>query len=162
MMGDPATVAQAYGVPEQSHRRGLRPRQRRLASRGHALRRILRLRPRPIAGAADGGLQQPAVLRPADRTDRRAGVGSLRDRIHLFAHARRRSSPAESYLGSVYQFAGYGDMLRLWVTPDQMAPFALLALLDQEQRRQHARQCRRAGIVVNAMPNGASRVCCRG
>ncbi len=38
----------------------------------------------------------------------------------------------ESYLGQVYQFASYGDLLRFYVTPDYMGPFALLALLEQE------------------------------
>jgi hypothetical protein len=33
----------------------------------------------------------------------------------------------------VYRFASYGDLLRLWVTPDLMQPMALLALLEQEQ-----------------------------
>ncbi len=42
------------------------------------------------------------------------------------------ASPGESYLGQVYQFASYGDLLRLYVTPDYMTPFALLALLEQE------------------------------
>ncbi len=39
----------------------------------------------------------------------------------------------ESYLGQVYQFASYGDLLRLYVTPDYMGPFALLALMEQQQ-----------------------------
>ena len=62
----------------------------------------------------------------------------------------------ESYLGSVYQYAGYGDMLRLWVTPDHMEPFALLALLDGENGITHASSTRPAGSRSNVMPNGAS------
>jgi len=42
------------------------------------------------------------------------------------------SAPGESYLGQVYQFASYGDLLRLYVTPDYMTSFTLLALLEQE------------------------------
>ncbi len=42
------------------------------------------------------------------------------------------TAPGEQYLGQVYQFASYGDLLRLYVTPDYMSPFALLALLEQE------------------------------
>lgn len=40
---------------------------------------------------------------------------------------------SESWLGPIYQFAGFGDMLRLYVSPDFMQPFALLALLEQQQ-----------------------------
>jgi Divergent InlB B-repeat domain len=43
------------------------------------------------------------------------------------------TSPGEGYLGQVYQFASYGDLLRFYVTPDYMGPFALLALLEQQQ-----------------------------
>ncbi len=41
-------------------------------------------------------------------------------------------NPTATYYGPVYQFAGYGDMLREYVTPDFMRPFALLELLEQE------------------------------
>ena len=34
------------------------------------------------------------------------------------------------YHGSVYQMANYGDTLRFWMTPDQMKPFASLAVYD--------------------------------
>jgi hypothetical protein len=43
------------------------------------------------------------------------------------------TAPGESYMGQVYQFASYGDLLRFYVTPDYMGPFALLALLEQQQ-----------------------------
>jgi hypothetical protein len=43
------------------------------------------------------------------------------------------TSPGESYLGQVYQFASYGDLLRFYVTPDFMGPFALLSLIEQQQ-----------------------------
>jgi hypothetical protein len=39
---------------------------------------------------------------------------------------------SETYLGPVFRFASYGDLLRLWVTPDFTQPMALLALLEQE------------------------------
>ena len=33
--------------------------------------------------------------------------------------------PTESYLGSVYQMTSYGDLLRLFIEPDGVTPFAL-------------------------------------
>ncbi|HLH53045.1 MAG TPA: hypothetical protein VKY92_05455 [Verrucomicrobiae bacterium] len=40
--------------------------------------------------------------------------------------------PAASYMGPVYQMDSYGDLLRLWITPESMVPFSLQALLEQE------------------------------
>ncbi|HYL99682.1 MAG TPA: hypothetical protein VEZ90_12065 [Blastocatellia bacterium] len=42
------------------------------------------------------------------------------------------TQPGESFLGQVYEFGSYGDLLRLYVTPDYVRPFALLALLEQQ------------------------------
>ena len=62
----------------------------------------------------------------------------------------RAPSPRESWLGPIYQFDSYGDMLRAWVTPDFMQPFALLALLDQENgKTTHANAAR--WFAVNAV-----------
>lgn len=38
----------------------------------------------------------------------------------------------ESYLGSVYQFASYGDIERMFTTPNFVLPIGLLSLLDQK------------------------------
>jgi hypothetical protein len=60
----------------------------------------------------------------------------------------------------VYEVAGYGDMLRLWVSPDQMAPFSLLGLLDQETGTStHVNAAR--WYAMNAMPNGAGGLAAR-
>ncbi|PWU09485.1 MAG: hypothetical protein C5B50_27290 [Verrucomicrobia bacterium] len=39
--------------------------------------------------------------------------------------------PSASYLGPVYQMDSYGDLLRLWTTPESMIPLSLQALLEQ-------------------------------
>src|SRR5208283_2557488 len=39
---------------------------------------------------------------------------------------------AQPWLGPVFQYGSYGDLLRLWVTPDFMRSFALLAMLDEQ------------------------------
>jgi hypothetical protein len=43
-----------------------------------------------------------------------------------------RTFASEPWLGPVYQYGSYGDLLRLYVTPDFMRSFALLAILDQQ------------------------------
>jgi hypothetical protein len=55
----------------------------------------------------------------------------------------------------VYQYGSYGDLLRLWVTPDFMQPFALLALLDQQNgKTKHLNAAR--WFAVNATEGGSS------
>jgi hypothetical protein len=39
--------------------------------------------------------------------------------------------PEASYMGPVFQMDSYGDLLRLWMTPESMIPFSLQALLEQ-------------------------------
>jgi hypothetical protein len=64
-------------------------------------------------------------------------------------------NPTAPYYGPVYQFAGYGDMLREYVTPDFMRPFALLELLEQENgSTQHQNAAR--WFVTNAPTGGAA------
>jgi hypothetical protein len=40
--------------------------------------------------------------------------------------------PGWTWMGPVYEMASYGDILRMWITPDFAQPFALLGLLDQQ------------------------------
>ena len=40
--------------------------------------------------------------------------------------------PSQPWLGAIYQIANYGDVLRLWVTPDFMQAFSLRNLLEQK------------------------------
>ena len=41
--------------------------------------------------------------------------------------------PSMAYLGPVYEVDCYGDVLRLWITPGYLMPFALLNQLEQHQ-----------------------------
>ncbi len=65
------------------------------------------------------------------------------------------TQPGESYLGSVYQFAGYGDMLRLFITPDYAGPFALLNALEN-QNGQTTHQAEARWFAYNAPQGGAA------
>jgi hypothetical protein len=59
----------------------------------------------------------------------------------------------ETYLGPIYQFAAYGDMLRFWVTPDYATPFGLLAALEQARGQQtHVTEAR--WFVYNVLEGG--------
>ena len=39
--------------------------------------------------------------------------------------------PTRSYMGPIYQFASYGDVLRFWITPDHADTFGALGVLDE-------------------------------
>ena len=62
-------------------------------------------------------------------------------------------APSQPWLGPVYQMMSYGDLLRLWITPDFMQPFALLGLLDQ-QTGDTSRLNAERWFVTNAVEGG--------
>ena len=68
--------------------------------------------------------------------------------------------PSDAYLGPVYQMASYGDILRLWMTPDFVQPFALLALLDQKNGDSSRLNAER-WFAVNAVEGGAANLLTR-
>ncbi len=59
----------------------------------------------------------------------------------------------QSYLGSIYQFASYGDILRMYMTPDFASAYGLLALLDQKSGVT-SRQTAEKWFIVNAVEGG--------
>ena len=66
-----------------------------------------------------------------------------------------KTFPAQPSLGPVFQYGSYGDLLRLWVTPDFMQPFALLAMLDaQTGHTSHINAAR--WVSVNTIQGGSS------
>jgi hypothetical protein len=125
MMGDPAVVAAAYGGFLYGE------------SFAYVLGQLLALQ---TSGFNDPSLSGPQIaLIGAPVWDRYVTgyISSLTPTAQTFA--------SEPWLGPVYQFAGYGDMLREYVTPDDMRPFALLTLIEQENgQSKHASAARRS------------------
>ena len=63
----------------------------------------------------------------------------------------------QPWLGPVFQYGSYGDLLRLWVTPDYMRSFALLALLDEQTgTTKHIATAR--WFSINAIEGGPNRL----
>jgi len=60
-----------------------------------------------------------------------------------------------AYMGPVYQMASYGDILRMWITPDFAQTFGLLGLLDQ-QNGDTTRLNAERWFVINALEGGAA------
>jgi hypothetical protein len=155
MMGDPAVVAQAYQVPNNPNGIGWGLASGGLPPEGmlygesfaYVLGQLLALQTAGFNNAAFSGPQIGMIGAPVWDRYVQGYLSSLTPTAEIF--------PSEAYLGSVFQFAGYGDLLRLYETPDQMPPFALLALLDQEQGiSTHVSPCR--WMALNGMPNGAA------
>jgi len=127
MMGDPSVVPPAYGLPANTPGFGLAsggmPPEGMLYghSFGFVLGQLLALQTAGFNNPAYSGPQIGLIGAPV--WDRWV-TGTLSS---LTPGSAVPSS--ETWLGPVYQFDSFGDLLRLYVTPDFMQPYALLALL---------------------------------
>jgi len=130
MMGDASTVVSAYGIGGTGAGFGLAsgglPPEGMLygESFGFVLGQLLALQTAGFNNVTYSGPQIGLIGAP------------VWDRYVIgFLSSLTPSSfvpPTEVWLGPVYQFDSYGDLLRLYVTPDYMRLFGLLALLEQE------------------------------
>lgn len=62
--------------------------------------------------------------------------------------------PGQSWMGPFYRMASYGDVLRLWITPDFMQVFALKSLIDQSSGNTSNGDAAK-WFAVNAVEGGA-------
>lgn len=160
MMGDQSAVAQAYQLPGNPTAAGFGLASGGLPpegflygeSYGYILGQLLALQ---TAGFNDPSLSGPQIaLIGAPVWDRyvQGFISSLTPAAQV--------NPTATYYGPIYQFAGYGDMLRDYVTPDFMRPFSLLALLEQENgQTTHLNAAR--WFTRNAPTGGASTLASR-
>jgi len=156
MFGDAQTVTSAYGIPGNGAGFGLAsgglPPEGMLygESLGTALGQLLALQ--------TAGFNDPAY---ADFTGPQIGLigapiwgrwvnGMLTSLIPTsFVPA------SEPYLGPVYEFASYGDMLRLWVEPDNVSAWTTLDLLEN-QNGQTTHQADVRWFATNVLQGGAA------
>jgi hypothetical protein len=153
MMGDPAAVASAYGLPGNGAGFGLAsgglPPEGMLY--GHSFSFVLG----QLLALQTAGFNNPAYSGPqigligAPVWDRY--VGAYLSSMVPAADV----PPSETWLGPVYEFASYGDLLRLYVTPDVMQSYALLDLLNHENGKTTNDNAAN-WFVVNAPEGGAS------
>jgi hypothetical protein len=134
MMGDPAVVAAAYHVPNNPTGAGFGLASGGLPPEGYlygesfayALGQLLALQTAGFNNPSYSGPQIGLIGAPVWDRYVTGYISSLTPTAQVF--------PQEPWNGPLYQFAGYGDMLREYVTPDMMRPFALLSLLEQENQ----------------------------
>ena len=155
MMGDPQTVAQDLGLPNNGVGFGLAsgglPPEGMLYghSYGFILGQLLALQTAGFNNPQYGGPQVHLIGAPVWNRFVQGYISSITPAPQLF--------PSELWLGATYQFCSYGDVLRQYVTPDAMAPFALLSLLEQ-QNSQNTHTDAARWFANNAIPGGQSAV----
>ncbi len=158
MYGDPAVVRASLGLQASASvglASGGLPPEGMLY--GHSYSFILgQLLAIKTAGFADPAISGPqvALANNAPVWDRfvQGMTASLIPAAQVF--------PNYGYMGPVYQMASYGDILRLWITPDFAQPFALLAMLDQ-QNSDSSRLNAERWFAVNALEGGANNLISR-
>ncbi|MGO8671129.1 MAG: hypothetical protein ACLQVD_07175 [Capsulimonadaceae bacterium] len=132
MMGDPAAVAGAYGIPDNSTGAGFGLASGGLPPEGmlygesfsYVLGQLFALQTAGFNTPAYSGPQISLIGSPVWNRYVTGYISSLTPQPFV--------PSSETWLGPIYQFASYGDLLREYVTPNFMQPFALLDLIDHE------------------------------
>ncbi|MEP6756044.1 MAG: hypothetical protein ABJA67_11140 [Chthonomonadales bacterium] len=153
MYGDAPTVANAYGIQGNGAGFGLAsgglPPEGMLYghSFSYVLGQLLALQTAGFNSQAYAGPQIQLIGAPMWDRFVNGMLGSIIPAAII--------DPNQSWLGQIYQVASYGDLLRLWITPDYMQPFALLALLDAQNGKTNNMNAAR-WWVINAVEGGAA------
>jgi hypothetical protein len=152
MFGDPGAVESAYGLPSTASvgiASGGLPPEGMLY--GDSVRSIAgELLALKTAGFGDPALSGPQIALANDAPVWSRFVSGF---ISSLVPAQQ-VPPAESYLGPVYEFAGYGDLLRLYATPDMVSVFGVLSLLDR-QNNDLTRLNAERWFAINAVAGGS-------
>jgi len=131
MFGEPATIAADYGLVNNPSGAKLGIASGGLPPEGmlyghsfaYILDQLLALHTAGFNNPALAGPQTKLIGAPVWDRFVNGFISSLVPAMQVF--------PGYVWLGPVYQMASYGDLLRLWITPDFVQPFALLTLLDR-------------------------------
>ena len=152
MFGDPESVESAYGLP-------LPPRWVWPAGGCRRKACFMVIRIRSIVGELlalkTAGFADPALSGPQVALANNAPVWSrfVTGFISSLVPVQQ-VPPDESYLGPVYEFASYGDILRMYATPDMVSVFGVLSLLDR-QNNDLSRLNAERWFAINAVEGGA-------
>lgn len=153
MYGEPATVATDYGIPGGGAGFGLAsgglPPEGMLYGHSYAyvLGQLLALQTAGFNDPSYSGPQSKLIGAPVWDRFVQGYLSSLIPSAKI--------DPTQVWLGPVYQFASYGDLLRLWATPDSIQPFTLLTLLEQQNGQTTHRDAAR-WFAVNGAEGGAN------
>lgn len=152
MFGDPSAVKSAFNLPASASvglaSGGLSPEG---GLYGHSFSYLMgEMLALKTAGFADSTLSGPQAALVTSPVWDRYLVGfanSILPAPSLVAN--------QPWMGPIYRMASYGDVLRLWITPDFMQVFALKSLLDQANGNTSNGDAAK-WFAVNAVEGGAS------
>jgi len=152
MFGDPDVVETAYGLPATASvglASGGLPPEGMLY--GDSVRSIVG----ELLALKTAGFADPAISGPQVALANNAPVWSRFVTGFISSLVPAQQIPAdESYLGPVYEFASYGDILRMYATPDMVSVFGVLSLLDR-QNNDLSRLNAERWFAINAVEGGA-------
>jgi len=152
MFGDPDVVKGAYGLPATVSvglaSGGLPPEG---VLYGDSVRSIVG----ELLALKTAGFADPTISGPQVALANNAPVWSRFVTGFISSLVPTQQIPAnESYLGPVYEFASYGDILRMYATPDMVSVFGVLSLLDR-QNNDLSRLNAERWFAINAVEGGA-------
>lgn len=152
MFGDPSAVEAAYGLPDTASvglASGGLPPEGMLY--GDSMRSIAG----ELLALKTAGFADPSISGPQVALANNAPVWSrfVTGFISSLVPAQQ-VPPGESYLGLVYEFASYGDILRMYATPDMVSVVGVLSLLDR-QNNDLTRLNAERWFAINAVEGGA-------
>lgn len=151
MFGEPSTIASAYGLPTAGlglASGGLPPEGVLYGeSFGYIQGELLALQ---NSGFNDQTLSGPQIQLIGSPVWDRYMVGMPSQMV-----PSAQVVAPDQYLGPIYEQASYGDMLRLWVTPDYMKAITLKTMLDSERGITNDLNTAR-WFAVNALEGGAA------
>jgi hypothetical protein len=152
MFGDPDAVENAYGLPASASvglASGGLPPEGMLY--GDSVRSIVG----ELLALKTAGFADPAISGPQVALANNAPVWSRFVTGFISSLVPAQQIPAkESYLGLVNEFASYGDILRMYATPDLVSVFGVLSLLDR-QNNDLSRLNAERWFAINAVEGGA-------
>lgn len=131
MMGEPQQIASQYGLSGKGAGFGLSdgglPPEGMLygESFSYVLEQLLALQTAGFGSPSMSGPQVNLATAPVWNRYVPAYLSSMTPSAELNSTA--------TYLGPIYYLASFGDLLRTFVTPNEMEPFAALAMLEQHQ-----------------------------
>ncbi len=153
MFGDPDAVESAYNLPATASvglASGGLPPEGMLY--GDSVRSIAE----ELLALKTAGFGDPALSGPQIALANNAPVWSRFVTGFISSLVPQQAVPSdESYLGEVYQFASYGDVLRMFATPDMVTVFGSLSLLDR-QNNDLSRLNADRWFAINAVQGGAA------
>jgi hypothetical protein len=129
MFGDPNQVKQDYNLPSSA---GLGLASGGMPPEGWLYGHSLGFLAGQMLALQTAGFADPSISGPQAKLVTAPFWRRMIDASYATLVPNQAVDPNQAYLGPIYSIASYGDLLRLWITPDEMTPFALLTQIERQ------------------------------